>query len=127
MNHFSDTGLGFIQSGGPHLEYMIISDIPTKNSWGLRNQKILATSLKHETVRLDNAGTFHTTSPYSFVWYVRPSCWNHTAACVFPTKLPCMVYIPMALKTSPCFTLLYTTQHKNASLLCWTMYFKTLY
>jgi hypothetical protein len=52
---------------------------------------------------------------------VAPSCWKHT--CVFPTKLPCMRYVPTALKISPLLALLYITQHKDVSLLCRTLYF----
>jgi hypothetical protein len=62
----------------------------------------------------------------SNIQHVAPSCWNHTVTCVFPTKFLCMLYVPVALKTSSLLSLLCTTQHKNVSLLCWTLYSGTV-
>lgn len=98
------------------------SNNPTKNSHRLRNQ-IFATTLNHETVRLDDAEKSHATSSYSFTQY---EMWPHhdgtTVTSVSPIKCPCIPYIPMALKTSPPFVLPYTTQHKNVRRLSQTLY-----
>jgi hypothetical protein len=91
-----------------------VSDKPTKDGRRMRNQEILVASLNHETVRLDHVETFCATSPYSIMQYVM---WCHLAGTtlshVFPTKLLCMLYAPMALETSPLLTV---------SRLCWTLY-----
>jgi hypothetical protein len=100
------------------------SDKPTKNSWGLRNQEILVASLNKKKREIRQCGN----SSYNFsilirtVYDVAPSCWNHTVACVFPVKLPYTLYIRMVLNTSSLLALLYITQHKIVSLLCWTLH-----
>jgi hypothetical protein len=52
---------------------------------------------------------------------VAPSCWNHTVACVFPTKFPCKFTYPWPWKPLHS-ALLYITQHKNVSLRCQILY-----
>jgi hypothetical protein len=73
-------------------------------------------------VRLDDVETF-----CNFSILICAVCWNHSVVCVFQTELQCMLYIPMALRTSPLLTLLYTAQHKNVSLLCQTLYCHSFY
>jgi hypothetical protein len=65
-----------------HLEYATLQKWKKK---GLRYHKILAASLIHETMRLDNEETFHTNCPYSFVQYVM---WCHLVTATL-SHIPC--------------------------------------
>jgi hypothetical protein len=54
--------------------------------------------------------------------FVRRKKNNHTVTRAFPTKLLCMLYVPMTLKTSSIISLLYTAKCKNVHLHYRTMF-----
>jgi hypothetical protein len=118
MNIFPGICLELIQSGWPRHEYATLQVYPQKNSRRAEKSGDLGGQFKSRNREIRRCGNISRNffTLIRAICDVAPSCWYHIVACVFPTKFPCMLYVPMVFKTSSHLAL-YTTQRKNIRLL----------